>query len=74
LKVALLAGVVVSVGDVLQHLPTVVLVLTVFCGFGLALLVLTNERSCTNLIRILKVLLHRNDNRDHEPRKRLARR
>jgi len=60
-KNILVSGVAVNAGDLLQQVPTVVLVVLVFCFFILVALVLFNESACKRLIRILKAIPGRSD-------------
>lgn len=56
-----LCGIAVNLGYLLGQVPTIVLIVFVVCCFTLAALVLFSESACDRLIRILKVLLGRND-------------
>ena len=69
MKFLLLGGVAVNAGDLLQQIPTIVLVVIVFCSFVLVALVLCNESACSRLIRILKALPGRSD-RIQNPKRR----
>jgi len=61
MKVLLAGSIAVNLGYLLEQVPAIVLIVLVVCCFTLAALVLFNESACDRLIRILKVLLGRNN-------------
>ena len=69
MKFLLVGGVAVNAGYLLQQIPTIALIVLVFCFFILVALVLCNESACNRLIRILKALPW-GGNRTQNPKRR----